>query len=68
MLGYLFGGTILVGLGLMVARRGVVDAGRRAWQILQHLASPDEEAIRVPWAALAGVAGLVYIWIWPGAF
>jgi hypothetical protein len=68
MLGYLFGGTILLGLGLMVAERGMLGAGRRIAKIFRHLESPDEEALRVPWGVLAAASGLVYIWIWPALF
>ena len=67
-LAYLFGGTILVGLALMVAKMGVTSAGRRAWHVLRNMDSPDEEALQLPWGVLAAAAGLVYIWIWPGSF
>ncbi len=69
MLGYLFGGTIFVAIVLSVVKRGgIKGAAERLWWLSRHMKeAPDEEALRTPWAVLASAAGLVYIWLWPGA-
>ncbi len=66
-LAYLFGGTIVLGLSMMLLRRGPKGGIQRLWWVLRHLHSPDAEAIRFPWAVLASLAGLAYIWVFPGA-
>jgi hypothetical protein len=67
-LGYIFGGTILLAGVLLVLRRGFVGAGKRIQYVVANLHSPDEEAIRVPWAVIAALGGIVHIWLWPGVF
>ena len=67
-LAYLFGGTILLALVMIVRSRGFRGAVKRVGRILGSLKSPDKEAIRVPWAVLAAVGGMMYIWVWPGGF
>jgi hypothetical protein len=66
MLGYFFGGTILLALILVLMQRGVRGAARRFWWVARNLEAPDAEAIRVPWALIAALGGLTYIWIHPG--
>lgn len=65
---YIFGGTILLAIVLLVVRRGISGAGKRIQHVLANLDSPDEEAIRVPWAIIAAFGGIVHIWFWPGVF
>jgi len=65
-LGYLFGGTILLGLIAMFLRRGFGGGFKRFWWVLKNLNSPDREAIRFPWAILASTGGLIYMWVFPG--
>jgi Flp pilus assembly protein protease CpaA len=67
-LAYIFGGTILLALFLLVRNRGSTGALKRMGQILSSLHSADDEAISVPWAVLAATGGLIYIWVWPGGF
>ncbi len=68
MVGYLFGGTIIVAIVLSVLKRdGIKGAAERLWWVSRHMKeAPDEEALRTPWAVLASAAGLIYIWLWPG--
>ncbi len=65
-LGYLFGGTILLGLVVMSAGRGVRGGAQRFCYVLRHLDAPDEGAVKVPWGVLAAMGGLSYIWVAPG--
>ena len=65
-LGLLFGLTILVGVALMIIRQGGVVQGakRMAW-VARHLGEDaDAQAIRTPWAIVAAVAGVSYLWLW----
>jgi hypothetical protein len=65
-LGLLFGLTILVALALTVIRQGGVVQGvkRMAW-VASHMGEPPgEEAIRTPWAVVAAIAGVGYLWLW----
>jgi len=65
-LGLLFGLTILVGVALMIIRQGGVVQGakRMAW-VARHLGEEaDAQAIRTPWAVVAAVAGVSYLWLW----
>lgn len=68
MVGYLFGGTIVVVIVLSAVKRGgMKGAAERLWWVSRHMKeAPDEEALRTPWAVLASAAGLIYIWLWPG--
>ncbi|MDF1500758.1 MAG: hypothetical protein P1P76_09840 [Anaerolineales bacterium] len=70
MVAYLFGGTILVAFVLSIIERGgVVPAMRRLFWVLKNIGEePDQEALRIPWGVLAAVAGLAYMWIWPGGW
>lgn len=65
---YLFGGSILAAVVLSIVKRGgVVPAMKRLGWVLKNISKePDQEALRIPWGALAAAAGLVYMWIWPG--
>jgi len=27
--------------------------------------TPDSEAIQIPWAVVASIAGVLYLWSWP---
>jgi len=65
-LGLLFGLTILVGVALIIVRQGGVVQGakRMAW-VARHLGEEaDAQAIRTPWAVVAAVAGVSYLWLW----
>ena len=65
-LGLLFGLTILVGVALMIIRQGGVVQGakRMAW-VARHLGEEaDAQAIRTPWAVVAAVVGVSYLWLW----
>ena len=66
MLTLLFGLTILLGVFLTVVRQGGVVQGakRMAW-VARHLGGEaDEQAIRTPWAVVAAIAGVSYLWLW----
>jgi len=63
---YLFAGTILLGFALMFRRRGLVGGLTRFRWVLRNMNAPDEDAIKFPWAVLASVGGLAYIWVFPG--
>jgi len=65
-LAYLFGGTILLGLTVIFLRRGSKNGLKRLWWVISNLGSPDREAVRFPWAVLASMGGLAYIWVFPG--
>lgn len=63
-LALLFGLTIAVGMALTIARQGgVVKAGARMLWVARHMHEPpDEQAIHTPWAVVAAVAGVAYLW------
>ena len=65
-LGLVFGLTILVGIVMTVVRRGSVTEGvrRLVWVARNLSAEPDSDAIRTPWAVVAAVGGIVYLWLW----
>lgn len=65
-LGLVFGLTILAGVVLTVIRRGgLAEGGKRLVWVAGHLGdAPDEEAIRTPWAVVAAIAGVSYLWLW----
>jgi hypothetical protein len=65
-LAYLFGGTILLGFAVMFHRHGFGDGLMHSWWVFRNLNSPDEEAIKFPWAFLASAGGLAYMWVFPG--
>jgi hypothetical protein len=65
-LAYLFGGTILLGFVMMFRRHGFDGGIERSWWVFRNLNSPDEEAIKFPWAVLASAGGIVYMWVFPG--
>jgi len=65
-LGLLFGLTILASFALTIVRQGGVVQGakRMAW-VARHLGEDaDAQAIRTPWAIVAAVAGVSYLWLW----
>ena len=64
-LAYLFGGTILLGFAVMFRRHGFGGGLKRSWWVFRNLNSPDEEAIKFPWAVLASAGGLAYMWLFP---
>ena len=64
--GYLFGGTILLGLFMVFLTRGLRGGAKRLWWVLMHMDAPDDQALKVPWGILATFAGLLYIWVFPG--
>jgi len=66
--GYIFGGTVFFGILLMIWKRGLTGTLRRSWYIAGNLKEgrEDNDAIRVPWAVMAAVFGLVYFWMLPG--
>ncbi len=63
----LFGVYGLLSLGVVLARRGPAGAVRRLVWVGRHLdqAEIDTEAVRVPWAVVAGICGLGYLWLLP---
>jgi hypothetical protein len=63
---YIFGGTILFGLAAMFLRGGLGGGLERFRWVLRNWNSPDDEAIKFPWAVMASVGGLAYIWLFPG--
>jgi hypothetical protein len=65
-IGMVFGLTIAAGIARTVIRRGgVVRGARRLVWVAGHLGDPpDEEAIRTPWAIVAAIAGVSYLWLW----
>jgi hypothetical protein len=65
-LGYLFGGTILLGLSMVFITRGLRGGAKRLWWVLRHMHAPDDQALRIPWGMMATLAGLFYIWVCPG--
>jgi hypothetical protein len=65
-LAYLFGGTILLGFAVMFRRHGFGGGLERSRWVLGNWNSPDEEAIKLPWAVLASTGGLAYMWVFPG--
>jgi len=65
---YLFGGTILFGLLLIIAKYGAGGAFGRFRHVagaLNH-GKNDAAAIRLPWAVLAAVFAWTYFWLLPG--
>jgi hypothetical protein len=65
-LALLAGCTILL-MGVLVFRRhGFIHGLKRIRYIFLNLgARPDVNAIRTPWAVIALIAGILYLWIWP---
>jgi len=65
-LAMLFGSTILLGVALAVLRQGGLKQGiERLLSVARRLGEePDQQAIRTPWAVLAAVAGVSYLWLW----
>jgi len=66
MAAYLFGGTMLLGLYMVFSRSGFRGGVRRLHWVLGHMHAPDEQAIKIPWAWVAAVAGLLHSWAFPG--
>jgi Flp pilus assembly protein protease CpaA len=62
----IFGLTIVVGIVLTIVRRGgVVEGTKRLAWVARHLSEPaDAGAIRTPWAIVAAVGGVTYLWLW----
>ena len=63
---YLFGGTILLAFVMMFRKHGFISGLKRSLWVFRNMRSPDREAIRFPWAILASLGGLTYIWVFPG--
>jgi Flp pilus assembly protein protease CpaA len=62
-------GTSLLGIIPLVWKRSPKEILERATHILKNFGSieKDEEAVRFPWAVIAAVLGLVYLWLVRGA-
>ena len=58
-------GTSLLGIIPLVWKRGPKEILDRATHILKNFGSieKDEEAVKFPWAVIAAVIGLVYLWL-----
>jgi Flp pilus assembly protein protease CpaA len=65
-MGLVFGLTILVGIVTVIVRRGSVTEGARRllWVARNLNAQPDSDAIRTPWAVVAAIGGVAYLWLW----
>jgi len=53
-------------VALAVLRQGGLKQGiERLLSVARRLGEePDQQAIRTPWAVLAAVAGVSYLWLW----
>ncbi len=62
-------GTTLIGIVPLVWKRSPKEILDRATHILKNFGSieKDEEAVKFPWAVIAAVLGLVYLWLVRGA-
>jgi len=58
-------GTTLIGIVPLVWKRNPKEILDRAMNILKNFGSieKDEEAVKFPWAVIAAVIGLVYLWL-----
>jgi hypothetical protein len=65
-LAFLFGLTIVLGVGLtIIKQKGVRQGVKRMVYVARRLGEkPDSEAIRTPWGVVAAVAGVSYLWLW----
>lgn len=59
--------TILVMFLLSVKKHsGLLPGIKRLFYVGRHLEDePDVEAIHLPWAVVAMIAGILYFWVWP---
>ncbi len=65
-LAFLVGATIISMIFLVFRRHGVTEGLKRLHQVFRNLAAkPDAHAIRTPWAVIAMIAGILYLWLWP---
>jgi len=62
-------GTSILGIVTLVWKRSPKEILDRATHILKNFGSieKDEEAVKFPWAVIAAVIGLVYLWLVRGA-
>jgi Flp pilus assembly protein protease CpaA len=65
---YLFATTAIIGIFVILWTRGAKGGVKRALEIAGNLSGSanDPQAIKVPWAVIAALAGLTYIWFVPG--
>lgn len=70
MVGFLLGGTILVGITIMFVQRGWGGGIKRAVAVGKNLdrAYDDPEAVRTPWLLIATFISLIYFWVTPGIY
>ncbi len=61
--------TSLIGIIPLVWKRSPKEILDRATHIMKNFGSieKDEEAVKIPWAVIAAVLGLVYLWLVRGA-
>ena len=65
-LALLAGATIFLMILLVFRRHGIMGGLKRLQHVFLNLgARPDVYAIRTPWAVIALVAGILYLWLWP---
>jgi hypothetical protein len=60
-------GCTIISMGVLVFRRhGLLNGLRRLRYVFQNLGSkPDADAIHTPWAVIALIAGILYLWFLP---
>ncbi len=64
-LALLAGSTIFLMILLVFRRYGIMGGLKRLQHVLLNLsAKPDAYAIRTPWAMIALIAGILYLWLW----
>ena len=63
----LLAGCTILSMGILVFRRyGFSNGIKRVRYVFQHLsAKPDANAIHTPWALIALIVGILYLWFWP---
>jgi hypothetical protein len=65
-LAILAGATIFFMILLVFRRYGIMGGLKRLQHVFLNLgAKPDAYAIHTPWAVIALIAGILYLWLWP---
>lgn len=59
--------TVLSAFILVIVKKGGVLPGiKRMFTVLRNFSrTPDSEAVQIPWAVIASISGLLYLWSWP---
>lgn len=62
-------GTIMLGIIPIIWKRNPQEILERAKKILKNFSQieEDKESVKFPWAVIAAVIGLVYLWLVRGA-